>query len=182
MSRGRLLGLSAAAALALVLAWLVRVDPGPAEWTVPEAAPAVQALVLDTASRRIGFERRAGRWVAWATVAVSPESAGPAYGGVAAPTTDEVTARLDWVLDRLCQRPPVLTLPAAEVSGAQFGLEKPAVRLTIRASRTYHLDLGASNPAGDGRYFRLPDLGRAGLLRRDLAGEIEALAGCGPNL
>lgn len=178
MSRTRELAALTVAAAVLAGAWSV--DRGPDGWVIPAAPAAVASVTISAGGREVTLARAGGRWESTATTALATEQAGPGYRGVATATGDEVAARIDWILGRLCQRDAMLPLPFASIAGQEFGLDPPAVGLTIRADRTYHLEVGALNPAGDGRYFRSAELGRAGLLARDLAGEISALAGAGP--
>ncbi|MBI4867480.1 MAG: hypothetical protein HY816_11065 [Candidatus Wallbacteria bacterium] len=176
------LGRRAAAAAVLLAAlglyyWL---DTGRTTWAVPEPAAGVTKLTVELAGARIELERSQASWRAISPAAVAPERSGPGYRGLASPQSGEVPARVDWVLGQLC-RHDFPTLPASEVSGPAFGLDPPALRLTIVGARTYHLAIGGTNPARDSRYFRLEEPARAGLLPRALVGEIAALAGGGPE-
>ncbi|MBI3893853.1 MAG: hypothetical protein HY303_20220 [Candidatus Wallbacteria bacterium] len=172
---------SVAAALALmVLMVLYRLDPGRETWILPEPASSVQRVRIEAEGRWVEFERTGPGWRAVMTQGVISEGAGPGYRGVASPGVEDVGARVGWVLGRLCER-DAPTLSAELVRGAPYGLEPPRVRLTLTGRRTYHLSIGGLNPAGDGRYFRLEEPARAGLLPRDVAGEIAGLAGGGPQ-
>jgi hypothetical protein len=167
--------------LTAALAALVRWEAGPSAWIVPEPASAVRSLEVAQGGRRVAFTRGASGWTPATTSSVVAEAAGPGYRGVASPTLSELDARLDWVLDRLCRQEAAISLPAGQIAGSEFGLEPPWLEVTLQAGTTHRLEVGALNPAGDGRYFRLPGLSRAGLLRRDVAGELESLAGGGPR-
>ena len=170
-----------AAGLAATLAVLVRWESGPPAWIVPEPASAVRAVEVALGGRRVVFNRASGGWTTTTTSGVVPESAGPGYRGVASPAPSELSDRLDWLLDRLCRQETARPLPVEQVAGAEFGLAPPWLEFTVQAGVTHRLLVGGLNPAGDGRYFRSEAPARAGLLRRDVAGELEALAGGGPR-
>ncbi len=176
-ARRHLLG---ALALAALLSLAVAMLPPPPGQVIPEPPDRVRSITVTAEGRSVQVIRSGATWRAQAPSQVVAEASGPGFRGLASPEEGvEVADRTEWVLDQICERAPVRALPSEAVVGEEFGLAEPAVRLTILADHTYHLEIGALNPTGDGRYFRMPGRDRAGLIGRDVAGEITALAGAG---